>query len=217
MSGSVLPQPRSGKFQAPGQPLAPARLAQLYQVLEAQWQGFAKDHGLNPAAGHARNEYEFEYEFGLPQLTLQRCCDLAAAALRCLIGGLSADLIGGANVTRLDRVAAHSHPRLPYRRALRIADGRGWHLGLGEDLPPAAQASLIRFCSLLPVQILYLPGQPQPASAGSATQGFSYLLPWGGEVLRTFLPLPGASGRTTCRFQRERLVRFLLGLADTTP
>ena len=106
------------------------------------------------------------------------------------------------------------HPRLPYRRALRIVGGRGWHLNLGDDLPPEVQASLIRFCGLLPVQVLYLPAQVQPASRAPATQGFCTLVPWGGQIMQAVLPLAGQAGEAVFSLRGDGLLQFVLGLAD---
>jgi len=127
---------------------------------------------------------------------------------------MSAELVGGSCVTRLDRSLTHGHPRLPYRRALRIVGGRGWRLALGDELTAEAQASLVRFCGLLPVQIMYLPGQPAPASLAPESQGLSYVLPWGGEALRGELPLHGDLGPAVCRIRVDRLLQFILGVDD---
>lgn len=202
--------PHSGKFLAPGRPLPPHQIARARQLLLGELKAMVADHGLLLETGGNPDESMFCQ----PGLSLSWLCDVAEAGLKRLARCFSADLIGGANVTRLDRAITLGHPRLPYRRALRIAAARGWRLTLGDDLTPEAQASLIRFCGLLPMQVLYLPGQPQPASLAPDRQGFSYLVPWGGQVVQAELPLPGAAGPAVCRFRSDRLLQFILGLAD---
>jgi hypothetical protein len=146
-----------------------------------------------------------------PSTSLARLCDVAETALKTVMRRLSADLIGGANVTRLDGALGYRHPRLPYRRALRIVGARGWRLSLGDEITPEAGASLVRFCGLLPVQVMYLPGQPQPAGGHSGRSGVSYILPLGGEVMRGVLPASEESGPWVCRVDLERLVGFAMG------
>ncbi len=210
-SGSALLHPRSGNFLAPGRPLPAARLADVRDVLFAALRDVAAECGLGLEDGAGPEDVRLRRSGA----TLFQSCDLAEVVLKRLLGSLPADLIGGANVTRLDRPLALGHPRLPYRRALRIVGGRGWHLQLGEDLPAAAQASLIRFCGLLPVQILYLPGQPRPSRLDPESQGFCYCVPWGGRFLQAALPLPGRPGDTVLHLRRDRLLQFVLGLDDT--
>ena len=202
--------PRSTLFQPPGRPLAPARQDRVRQLLSAELTAAVADHGLrleasaDPALQVLRGG----------DLGLGGFCDFAEATLKRAVRRLSADLIGGANVTRLDGTLAHRHPRLPYRRALRIVGARGWRLALGEELTDEAQASLVRFCGLLPVQVLMLPGQPRPASIDGRRAGLSYVLPWGGEVLRGEIASvdADADGPVLCRFHLDRLLRFVLGL-----
>ena len=201
---------RSGKFIAPGHPLPPERLALVRQALHAELRALAADHGLDLQPGQGPDEHLLQ---GC-DASLNRLCDLAESVLKRLALCLSADLIGGANVTRLDRSIALPHPRLPYRRTVRIVSGRGWRLSLGDRLPAAAQASLVRFCGLLPVQMLYLPGQPRPACVPPDRQGMHYLLPWGGLAIEAEAPLPAATGSGLCRLHGDRLLHFLLGLAE---
>jgi hypothetical protein len=199
---------RSGQFHAPGRPLPPQRLAEVRRVLGAELQALTADHGLRLESGRDPAERLVR----TTGLDLHWLCGFAEAGLKRLTRSLSADLIGGANVTRLDRTLTLAHPRLPYRRAVRIVSGRGWRLALGDELPPPAAASLVRFCGHLPVQILYLPGQPQPASLAAGRQGFHYIAPWGGQVMAADLPLPAAPGPAVCRFRLDRLLLAMLGL-----
>ena len=201
--------PRSGKFNAPGTAPAADRIRRVRQALTGELQAMVADHGFRLEVGADPDERILRRD----DLSLPWLCDFVEAGLKRSVRRFSADLIGGANVTRLDRTITHGHPRLPYRRALRIVSRRGWRLPLGEELPEDAQGSLVRFCGLLPVQVMYLPGQPTPANLPEGRQGLSYILPWAGESLRGELPLPGSDGPAVCRFRIDRMLQFILGLA----
>jgi len=204
--------PRSALFQAPGEPLPPEGLQRVREVLTAELAATVADHGL-------RLEPSADPDIRILRgrdLDLPWLCDFAEAALKRAVRRLSADLIGGSNVTRLDGTLANRHPRLPYRRALRIVAARGWRLALGDELTTEAQASLVRFCGLLPVQVMMLSGQPQPASSDTSKPGLSYILPFGGEALRGELPASGDGGPAVCRFHLDRLLQFVLGLNELT-
>lgn len=200
--------PRSGLFHAPGRPLAPARTAQVRRVLVAELTAAASDHGLQVIDQSDPDQIVLRGT----NLDLARVCDFAEAALKQTVRRLPADLIGGANVTRLDGVLQHRHPRLPYRRALRIVASRGWRLALGDELTDDAQASLVRFCGHLPVQVMHLAGQPQPGHGDASGNGVSYVVPWGGEVLRAELPSGAQAGSAACCLRLDRLLDFVLGL-----
>lgn len=203
--------PRSGLFQAPGRPLAPARTDAVRQVLTTELTSAAVDHGLQVIDQADADQIVLRGE----GLDLARVCDFAEAALKQTVRHLPADLIGGANVTRLDGVLQHRHPRLPYRRALRIVAARGWRLALGDELTADAQASLVRFCGHLPVQVMHLAGQPQPGTGDSSASGLSYVVPWGGEAFRAVVPSAASSAAAVCCLRVDRLLDFVLGL-DTT-
>lgn len=203
------PIPRSGLDQAPAPPPSPTQRDRVRAVLETELAAIVSAHGLElDTTGDENLRLLRGREVTLPWL-----CDFVETSLKTTVARLSADLIGGANVTRLDGVLTCRHPRLPYRRALRIVASRGWRLALGDELGAAAGASLVRFCGLLPVQVMYLPGQPQPAGGDGSRAGLSYILPWGGEVLRGVLPADHEPGHTVVRFQIDRLLGFVLGYA----
>jgi hypothetical protein len=200
--------PRSGLFHAPGRPLAPARTAQVRRLLAAELTAAASDHGLQVIDQADPDQIVLRGH----NLDLARVCDFAEAALKQTLRRLPADLIGGANVTRLDGVLQHRHPRLPYRRALRIVASRGWRLALGDELTDDARASLVRFCGHLPVQVMHLAGQPQPGDGAATGNGVSYVVPWGGEVLRAEVPAGAQAGTAACCLRLDRLLDFVLGL-----
>ncbi len=202
--------PHSVLFQAPGRPLAASRLRAARERVARQVIDATAEFGLHVAeetadASRMRWRGDAVAPAQLGDL-LEVVLDRAAACL-------DADLIGGANVTRLDRSITCAHARLPYRKALRIANGRGWSLALGEDIPEGAQATLVRFCGLLPVQVPFLPGQPRPVSFGGAAHGLVYILPLAGAAIRA--EVGAGSGRTTCDLDLGRLLQFCLGLAET--
>ena len=199
--------PHSVLFQAPGRPLAASRERQARQrVTERVRRAFTELGWRVVVAGSPAAPWHFAADSVSPV----QLGDALEAVLKQAAACLDADLIGGANVTRLDRSITCGHARLPYRKALRVANGRGWSLALGEEIPPAAQATLIRFCGLLPVQVLCLPGQPRPAGLEFAGHGLLYLVPLAGEVLRAEA---GAEG-TSCRVDLDRFLQYCLGLAD---
>jgi hypothetical protein len=205
------PIPRSTKFRAPGTVPSAERLRQIRDILTTELHAATSDHGrrLEPCGTGP------DLLLRGDGLTLGWVADFAESTLKRVIRRLPADLIGGAAVTRLDRALTHAHPRLPYRRALRIVSGRGWRLPLGDDLPPDAQASLVRFCGLLPVQVLFLPGQPGPRTMPASTQGLGYVLPWAGEALRCQIgggDTATAAAAGTCLLRTDRILQFLLGL-----
>lgn len=200
--------PRSGLLQAPGHPLPPDALGQVREILTSELTATIADHGLRLETSADPGQHIMRGQ----DLTLAGLCDFAEAALKRAVRRLSADLIGGPNVTRLDGTLSLRHPRLPYRRALRIVGARGWRLALGDELTVESQASLVRFCGLLPVHVMFLPGQPQPTTCDTSRPGLSYILPWGGEVMRGALSAPGANQQTVCQIRLDRLVQFVLGL-----
>jgi len=203
--------PRSVLFQAPGRPLPASQQRQSRERLVAQILAVAGEAGWqiredDPTASLLRLETD--------SLPPGRLGDLLEILVKRAVAGLDADLIGGPNVTRLDGTVTCSHARLPYRKALRIANGRGWSLALGEEIPRDAQATLIRFCGLLPIQVLCLPGQPRPASFPPDGTGVLYLLPLAGEAVRARAKGEAGSVTTVVEVDLDRLLQFCLGLAE---
>lgn len=86
---------------------------------------------------------------------------------------LNAGLIGGGNVTRLERMIQAKHPRITYREALAILGRRGFGLQLGDLLNSGAAACLTYRCGNLPVQVTHCPDE-----------SIAYLLPFVGEAAR---------------------------------
>lgn len=139
------------------------------------------------------------------ELDLDQLCQLQEDLLRSLAADLSADILGGRQVTRLDRMITLEHPRLTYRRALVVLNKRGWSLSFGEKLPAEALASLSRYGGSLPVMMTKLPGSHRFFTTAineqdpETTNSVDYILPFGG---RTF---DGAVRETDPARMRQRI------------
>jgi aspartyl/asparaginyl-tRNA synthetase len=138
-------------------------------------------------------------------LDLDGLCDLQAGLLRHVAGTLGADLLGGRHVTRLDRLLRAELPRLTYREALDVLNGRGWSMPFGEDLHRDAEATLIRYCGHLPVLVTHLPADLKPFNLcrdpddPQVALSVELILPWAGETA------DGGVYETDAEVMRERL------------
>jgi asparaginyl-tRNA synthetase len=90
-------------------------------------------------------------------MSLDQLMDLQEALVKDVALRLHADLIGGANVTRLDRMVTAEHPRLTYREALRILNAKGFDFAFGDDFGTEAEAALNLHCGGLPVHVTRYP------------------------------------------------------------
>jgi hypothetical protein len=212
MQASVPTIPHSVLFQAPGRPLAASRQRLARERVAQQVLASAAELGWHLRAGvTAAEPLQLQGDAAMPS----RLGDVLETILKQAAACLDADLIGGANVTRLDQSITCDHARLPYRKALRIANGRGWSLALGEEIPEGAQATLVRFCGLLPLQVPFLPGQPRPVALEAASHGLIYVLPLAGEAVRAKVRGEPGQGDTSCMIDLDRFLQFCLGLAET--
>lgn len=127
-------------------------------------------------------------EAEVKDLDLTGLCELQEDLLKHVAANLSADLLGGRHVTRLDRMITVEHPRVTYREALDILNSRGWSMPFGEDLHRDAEASLVRYCGNLPVLVTHLPAElklfstRRTAGDESITESVEYILPYAGET-----------------------------------
>lgn len=127
-------------------------------------------------------------EAEMQDLDLDQLCHLQEDLLRTVAADLSADLLGGRQVTRLDRMITLEHPRMTYRQALDILNQRGWSLSFGEELPAEAEASLCRFGGNLPVMVTNLPASLRffttriDDTDSETTLSVDYILPYGGQA-----------------------------------
>ena len=118
---------------------------------------------------------------------------------------LSADLLGGCHVTRLDRMINKEHPRLTYREALAALNRRGWSMPFGEDLHRDAEATLSRYCGNLPVHVSRWPAELELFNAKldrddpAVVESVDYILPYAGETIS------GAVREDDVALMRQRL------------
>ena len=208
--------PHSVLFQAPGRPLPVEQRRLARARVGASILATAAKRSWRLVAGHAEAS---SLSFAGVAMMPGQLEEFLEAMVKAAAASLDADLIGGANVTRLDQSIACAHVRLPYRKALRIVNGRGWALPLGDEIPREAQATLIRFCGLRPVQLLMLPGQPRPSALDDddpavPSRAVCALLPLAGEVLRAQERGEPGSGALACTVDLDRVLQYCLGLAE---
>ncbi len=122
-------------------------------------------------------------------LELDELCNLMEDLLKSVAHDLSADLLGGRQVTRLNHMINSSHPRITYRRALEILNNRGWDLKFGQDLNWKAESSLCRFFGNMPVLVTHFPAELRfftsrlNADDATVTDTVDYILPYCGEAM----------------------------------
>jgi len=150
-------------------------------------------------------------------LSLDDLTDLQEDLLKAVALNLGADLLGGRDVTRLDRILQVSHPRITYRQALGILETRGCSIAFGDELPAEAEATLTRFCGNLPFLVTNLPaglddglGLADPDDE-AATQSATYILPYSGITMKSRVragdpPISGFS------LGLGNLLQYLMGL-----
>ncbi len=154
-------------------------------------------------------------------LELDELCDLAEHMLKMVAADLSANLLGGLHVTRLDRMLHVPHTRLTYREALTILADKGWEITFGDELPEQAKATLTRHCGNLPFMLTHLPvGLKLPGAAPTAgqpevCQSFHYILPYAG---LSFDGSVRAADGVPAGFSLDlgRLLQYLMGLENIT-
>ena len=151
---------------------------------------------------------------------LNELADLMENLLKDVTGALGAELLGGMQVTRLDRSLHSPHLRLRHSEAVAVAHGRGWEVGPGDDLPPDVEAALVRHGGNLPLLVTHW---PTALKAGLVTcePGVSarikYLAPYAGEIMDGGIE-DGAMPRAGFSLGIGRLLQYLMGLgsiADT--
>jgi aspartyl/asparaginyl-tRNA synthetase len=150
-------------------------------------------------------------------LPLSGLVALQQALLKFVAADLGADLLGGRDVTRLDRMLRFDHPCLEYEEALAILRGKGWDLQPGQPLHMAAKATLLRHCNNLPVQVVH---EPRPhrlagtaaAPAPSICEGVEYILPYAGVTMEGEV----LDGQATFSLDLGRLLQYLMGLEKIT-
>lgn len=150
---------------------------------------------------------------------LDDLCDLAEHLLKTIAGQLSANLLGGLSVTRLDRMINIRHERMTYCQALDILTAKGWDITFGDELPEPAKATLTRHCGNQPFFLTHLPvGLKMPGAAATPDQpevceSFHYILPCSG---LTFDGSVRAGENAPAGFSLDlgRMLQYLMGLAN---
>ncbi len=121
-------------------------------------------------------------------MSLDELCDFQEELVKAVTLTLSAEEIGGANVTRLDRMLRREHPRLTYREAIGILRRRDFDLQFGDDLDHEAEAALIYHCGDLPVHITHFPetlkffNMKIDRRDPTVVECVDYILPFAGET-----------------------------------
>jgi aspartyl/asparaginyl-tRNA synthetase len=152
-------------------------------------------------------------------LSLEDLVSLQEDLLKAVAVNLGADLLGGRDVTRLDRMLHVSHPRLTYRKALGILGNRGWTIPFGDVLHPEAEATLSRYCGNLPFIVTQLPvnrvaerSTPDPDDPAVTTSA-EYILPFSGITMEGSIR-PGEPYRAGFSLGLGHLLQYLMGLGS---
>ncbi len=146
-------------------------------------------------------------------LSLDDLTDLQEDLLKAVALNLGADLLGGRDVTRLDRMLHVSHPRIAYRQALEILGSRGWSIPFGEPLHAEAEATLTRFCGNLPFMVTHLPVDQADPSVEEAAVNVAYILPYSGITMEGSVR-PGDPHRAGFSLGLGHLLQYLMGLGS---
>ena len=146
-------------------------------------------------------------------LSLDDLTDLQEDLLKAVAFNLGADLLGGRDVTRLDRMLHVSHPRIKYKQALEILGSRGWSIPFGEELHAEAEATLTRFCGNLPFMVTHLPVDQADPSNEDVGVNVAYILPYSGITMEGSV-LPGDPPRAGFNLGLGHLLQYLMGLGS---
>lgn len=150
-------------------------------------------------------------------LSLAGLAALQRALLRAVAADLGADLLGGRDVTRLDRMLRCEHPCLEYGEALKVLRAKGWDLAPGEALHMGAKATLLRHCGNLPCQVVHEPRPHRLAGTAAAPapaprEAVEYILPCAGATMEGEV----CDGRAFLSLDLGRLLQYLMGLEKIT-
>jgi aspartyl/asparaginyl-tRNA synthetase len=150
-------------------------------------------------------------------LDLDGLTDLQENLLKTVARDMSADLLGGRHVTRLDQMLRVSHPRLTYRDALDLLGRKGWAIPFGEVIHPDAEATLSRFCGNLPFLVTHLPADMKlPLAARdeadpAVTLSAEYVLPYAG-ITMDGARRDGATTLAGFSLGLGKLLQYLMGV-----
>ena len=122
------------------------------------------------------------------ETSLGELCDFQEKMVKDAVAMLTADEIGGPNLTRVDRMTRAEHPRMTYREALAVLRGRGFGLDFGDELGMDAEAALTYYCGNLPVHITHFPKSLKPFNGKTdradptVVECVAYVFPFAGET-----------------------------------
>ena len=152
-------------------------------------------------------------------LSLEDLVSMQEELLKTVAVNLGADLLGGRDVTRLDRMLPAPHPRLTYRKALDVLGQRGWAIPFGDVLHPEAEATLSRYCGNLPFIVTHLPvnqvaeGTTLDPGDEAVTVSAEYILPFSGITMESSIR-PGEPLRAGFSLGLAHLLQYLMGLGS---
>ncbi len=152
-------------------------------------------------------------------LSVDELTDLQEDLLKAVAFNLGADLLGGRDVTRLDRMLHVSHPRITYRQALELLSNRGWSIPFGDELHSEAEATLTRFCGNLPFMVTHLPTNRETKGAmvdpadEMVTASVEYILPYSGITMEGSVRA-GDPPRAGFTLGLGNLLQYLMGLGS---
>ncbi len=151
-------------------------------------------------------------------LDLPALADLMEDLLKDVTAHLGVELLGGRQVTRLDRSLQVPFPRLNHDQAVAAAGLRGWRLEPGQTFTPQIEATLVRHCGNLPLLLTGWPEGPKPDLAplgGGMAARIKCIVPYAGEIMDGGVY---ADGRAGFSLGLNRLLQYVMGLgsvADT--
>lgn len=198
--------PHMSGYHAPGRPLPMAQRREVHRSAVTAAQLFLRAEGFlllekggfnGPrAAGSEMIAAEKR------DLNVIGLCTLQERLLKRIAASLTADQVGGANVTRLARMIVTEHPRLTARQASEVLQRRGFRIAARGQLSHEAEAALIYHCGNLPLHIMRSPDQ------------VDYLLPHAGVTISGVFPGTPREGpcRGGFRLNMARLLQYLMGV-----
>ncbi|MFT5232163.1 MAG: aspartyl/asparaginyl-tRNA synthetase [Candidatus Krumholzibacteriia bacterium] len=152
-------------------------------------------------------------------LSLDQLADMCEQLLKYVASQMSADLLGGRHVTRLDRAINIKHRRISYQQALEILAEKDIAIRFGEALDAPALAALTRHVGNVPFilthlpECLKLPGALSTPGQTAVCESCQYILPYAGLAMDGSLrDAPGAPAGFS--LDLGRLLQYLMGLAD---
>lgn len=138
--------------------------------------------------------------------------ELQRGLLRRVVEGLGADLLGGRQITRLDRVLTCEHACLEYEQVREILAERGHPVSPDREPDADSLAALARFFHNQPILVTGLPAAMAATALGdegaadSDREHHGYVLPYAG------LTIVGTARPGGFALNLSRLLQFLMGL-----